>query len=176
MTNLAILAPVRVVSFSYHRRPVAPPVPVPVPVPEAGAAWGSPAAFDYSLQPSGVSAEISDGSEGDEEKGLKVSWPSGNVRISGVEEFREATLETIPLGGDAAEVEGIRSVTFYTGTREIRHEERTVQGAYTSIEPTIEHRKEYLRIGFPFAAALERGDPPPPDTPPLPDLDAHHGV
>lgn len=150
--SLHVLAPVRVVAHPVDRRLPA----LPAPEQESGAVWGSPAAFEHM--------------GGAPEKQLRYFAGSvpRPVLIRGIETFREASVHAVPLADKSAEVEGIASVTFDCGVREIRHEERVSRGASTVVRPTIEHRRQYLRFVFPFSAARSRGEQAPPDTPPLP--------
>ena len=168
MSRLDILAPVEVVAFS-NLRPRREPAQ---PVIEAGAVWGGRSVFDFSAQPSQTAGpEIIDGGSG----GVSVGWANDEEVIIGEERFREASVGVVEVGETLMEVEGIRSVTFSLGVREIVTEERSVRGSVTFIQPTIEYVSEYLRLVFPFATVMERGSPAPPDSPDLPDLDSEYG-
>ena len=168
MSGINVLAPIEVVAFSNHRPRLEPARPAVA----AAAAWGAPSSFDFSVEPDGTLGPDLTGLEG---KFAGARPVDKSQLIRGVERFREVTVETVQAGDTLIDVEGIRSVTFFLGVREVVHEERSVRGSYTSIQPTIEHVSEYLRFNFPFTTALERGVRPPPDSPDLPDLDARYG-
>ena len=63
-------------------------------------------------------------------------------------------------------MESIKRVTFYLGEHEEVHEQRTVQGNVTTVEPIVETVREYVEFDFAFAVAGERGEPPPPTVEP----------
>ena len=124
------------------------------PAPEAGARWGRPAAF-----------EIGEAPQPSPQASLTATWTHEDRRLKGIESHRQY-VRTAALSDQPVTAEGIRSVTFYLGEREVRRESRKVAGSVTSIEPVIETIREYVRLDFPFGLAGARGEPHPPETPP----------
>lgn len=142
-----------------HRRERAAPAP-PVLVPEVGLRWGAASRFEFGQWP-----EPLDETE-------PIIRYRGNVDkeivIQGVESHREFSRESIDVGnGVIFEVEGIDSVTFYLGERQVETEEREVKYGVTYIQPVVETIEEYLKFDFKFLVAGERGEPHPPETPEL---------
>lgn len=119
--------------------------------PDAGARWGGPAVFEIGALP-----------EEPPPASITYSWLNEVVWFRGVESHREYA-ESL-AGSELIPTEAIRSVTFYLGEREVRHERRATAGGITGVTPVIETIREYLRFDFPFEPLGSRGTPHPPPT------------
>ena len=148
------IAPIPVDSFTRNRaRPTR-----RGPVPAAGARWGLASRFDFDFMPrpdeSGGGLEVTN-----------VRAVASEVVFSGEETHREFSVAEVDLSGTILDVEGTRSVTFYLGDRQVLHEERNVQGNLTTIQPTVETVKEYLKFHFEVIPEVgARGEPHPRET------------
>ena len=140
-------APVDVLSLQDRQ------VEAAITVPEVGLRWGAPSAFEHGL-PAAVAP--------DETPGIVIDRGRARV-VRGTEVHREFG-EELPAG--ARPVESIKRATFYLGEHEEVHEQRTVQGNVTTVEPIVETVREYLEFDFAFTVEGERGTPPPPATEP----------
>ena len=148
---------IAVESFTDERRS---PEPVRS-APPSGARWGRPSAFEIGQ----ASPRPPDPAT------ITYSWLHEVVRQKGVESHRQYA--DAELGGELVPAEAIRSVTFYLGERQVRHERRNVEGGVTNVTPIIETIRHYVRFDFPFGLAGARGEPHPPPTPPREEPD--HG-
>ena len=125
--------------------------------PDAGARWGRPAAFEIPSRPR----------PSEKPAQLTYDWVDKARLFKGVESHREYVHGVALVEGTALEPEAIRSVTFFLGTREVRHERREAEGGQTHVTPVIETIRDYLKLSFPFGDAEgARGTPHPPETPP----------
>jgi hypothetical protein len=112
--------------------------------PEAGARWGRPASFDQASRPRAD----------DEAVGFTADWIDTTRVFKGVETHREYSR----VNAGETEPEGIRSVTFYCGTRKERDD---VGGV---IFTTLIH--DYVSFNFPlFEPRGARGQSHPPPSP-----------
>lgn len=142
---------IAVESFTVDRQP---PAAAP-PAPAAGGRWGRPSAFEVG---SGLRAPPPPATTVVYERLHEVR------RYRGVESHRAYALSAAAEG--QVTPEAIRSVTFYMGEREVRHERVEAHGRVTNVTPVIETIRDYVRFDFPFERGGARGVPHPPPTPP----------
>ncbi len=132
---------VAVESQTVDRTAIQPPIG---PEAQAGARWGQPAVFDQASRPRAS----------DEPVGFTVDWVDTYRVFKGSETHREYSR----VAAGETEPEGIRSVTFYSGSRK---ERRNVRGV---IFTNVIH--DYVKFNFPVLAfSGARGEPHPPPTP-----------
>jgi hypothetical protein len=111
---------------------------------QAGARWGRPASFDQASRPRPSSETV----------GFTVDWIDTYRVFKGTETHREYSR----VAAGETDPEGIRSVTFYCGSRK---ERRNVRGViFTNLI------QDYVKFNFPVLAfSGARGEPHPPPTP-----------
>ena len=132
--------------------------------PDVGARWGRAATFDIPFR----------SRASDQPAQLTFDWIDKARIFRGVESHREYRAAAHLLDGATLEPEAIRSVTFFLGSREVRHERRESEGGQTHVTPVIEMIRDYVKLTFPFGDREgARGEPHPPPTPPRAEPD--HG-
>ena len=135
----------------------APLQPVVAAEPDAGARWGRPATFEIPSRSRASSQPAT----------LAYDWIDKARMFRGVESHREYRTEATTLEGTTLQPELIRSVTFFLGEREVRHERRESEGGQTHVTPVVETIRDYVKLTFPFGDPEgARGEPHPPPTPP----------
>ena len=153
MSGLSVLFPRIVVVHARTRAPMPPRAALP----EVGLRWGQRSRFEFG----GATPEP------ERRQGVRIRQVDRERLVHGTESHREYETHEVDLHGVPLEVEGIKSVTFFLGEREVTHEPRTVRGGVTTIEPVIETIEEYMRFDFSTVVSGARGEPHPPATEPF---------